>query len=138
MHTFALLGPLLEPKFYTQEWLTSGSGASHRVPPHMDAEMEHGRKIALRRLFQDSDMLEEAEEGFVDFSTSTGRFGGYDVLRDRGCKKPYSWWENHGETSPILQKLSLRIISQVTSSSCCERNCVISQIPIFSISKQKR
>jgi len=112
----------LNPKFYTQEWLTSGSGASHRVPPHMDAEIAHGRKIALRRLFQDSDMLEEAEEGFVDFSTGTGRFGGYDVLRDRGVKKPYAWWATHGATSPILQKLALRIISQVTSSSCCERN----------------
>ena len=54
----------------------------------MDAEIAHGRKIALRRLFQDSDMLEEAEEGFVHFSTGTGRFGGYDVLRDGGVRNP--------------------------------------------------
>ena len=33
-------------------------------------------------------MLEEAEEGFVDFSIGTGRFGGYDVLRDRGVRNP--------------------------------------------------
>ena len=46
----------------------------------MDVEIAHGRKIALRRLFQDSDMLEEVEEGFVDFSTGTRIFGGYDVL----------------------------------------------------------
>ena len=39
-----------------------------------------------------------------------------------GGKKPYAWWETHGATSPILQKLALRVISQVTSSSCCERN----------------
>ena len=62
-------------------------GASHRVPPHMDAEIAHGRKIALRQLFQDSDMLEEAED-FVDFSIGTGRFGGYDVLRDGGLRNP--------------------------------------------------
>ena len=67
-------------------------------------------------------MLEEVEEGFVDFSTGTGRFGGYDVLRDRGGKKPYAWWEAHGVTSLILQNLALRVISQVTSSSFCERN----------------
>ena len=66
----------------------------------MDAKIAHGRKIALRWLFQDSDMLEEAEEGFVYFSTGTGRFGGYD--RDRGGKKPHAWWETHGEISPIL------------------------------------
>ena len=33
-------------------------------------------------------MLEEVEEGFVDFSTGTGIFGGYDVLRDRGVRNP--------------------------------------------------
>jgi hypothetical protein len=35
-------------------------------------------------------MAKEMEEGFVEFSTGTGRFGGYDVLRDRGTKKPYA------------------------------------------------
>ena len=54
----------------------------------MDAEIAHGRKITLRRLFQDSDMLEEAEEGFVYFSTGTGRFGGYEVLRTGGLRNP--------------------------------------------------
>ena len=33
-------------------------------------------------------MLEEVEEGFVEFSTATGRFGGYEVLRDRGLRNP--------------------------------------------------
>ena len=64
-------------------------------------------------------MLEELEEGFAEFSTATGRFGGYEVLRDRGS---YVWWETHGEACPLLQKIALRVISQVTSFSCCERN----------------
>ena len=33
-------------------------------------------------------MLEEVEEGFVEFSIAIGRFGGYEVLRDMGVKKP--------------------------------------------------
>eukprot|EP00253_Pinus_taeda_P016927 PITA_16927 len=68
-------------------------GPSSRFPPHMD-----------------------------EFSTSSGRFGGYDVIRDKGAKKPYSWWENHGAISPPLQQLAMRLLSQVTSSSCCKRN----------------
>ena len=44
------------------------------------------------------------------------------MIRDRGLKKPYSWWANHGATSPPLQQLAMRLLSQVTSSSCCERN----------------
>ena len=62
------------------------------------------------------------EEGFVEFSTATGRFGGYDVVGDGGFKKPYNWWKTHGATCSLLQRLALRIISQVTSSSSCERN----------------
>lgn len=58
----------------------------------------------------------------VDFSTSTGLFEGYDLIRDRGAKKPYSWWENHGATSPPVQQLAMRLLYQVNSSSCCERN----------------
>ena len=77
----------------------------------MDGEISQGRKIAFRRLFQDRDLLDEVEEGFVEFSTATGRFGGYDVVGDRGVKKPYNWWATHGATCPLLQKLALRIIS---------------------------
>ena len=62
------------------------------------------------------------EGGFVEFSTSSGRFFSYDVLRDIETKNPYAWWETHGEICPPLQKLAMRILSQVTSSSCCERN----------------
>ena len=44
------------------------------------------------------------------------------MVGDRGVKKPYNWWATYGATCPILQKLALRIISQVTLSSSCERN----------------
>ena len=110
----------LNPKYYTPDWLRGGP--SHRFPPHMDLEISNGRKIALRRIFQDTTSLAEAEEGFIEFSTGSGRFGGYDVLRDRGVKKAHGWWATHGAACPLLQQLAMRILSQVTSSSCCERN----------------
>ena len=110
----------LNPKYYTNEWLNCGP--SRRFPPHIDGEISQGRKDAFRRLFQDRAYLDEVEEGFIEFSTGTGRFGGYDVLKDRGAKKPYAWWVTHGETCPLLQQLAMRLLSQVTSSSCCERN----------------
>ena len=88
----------------------------------MDGEISQGRKEAFRRIYQDSALLAEVEDAFTEFSIGTGRFGGYDVIRDRGLKKPYSWWANHGATSPPLQQLAMRLLSRVTSSSCCERN----------------
>ena len=79
----------MNPKFYSHDWLNGGKRPSHRVPPHMDGEISQGRKLEFRRLLQDRDMLEEVEEGFAMFSTATRRFGGYEVLRDKGVKKPY-------------------------------------------------
>eukprot|EP00253_Pinus_taeda_P016358 PITA_16358 len=91
-------------------------------PPHMDGEISQGMKDAFRWVFQDRALLDEVEDAFVEFSTGTDRFAGYDVIRDRGAKKPYSWWANRGATNPPLQQLAMRLLSQVTSSPCCERN----------------
>jgi hypothetical protein len=62
------------------------------------------------------------EVGFAKFSIASGRFSTYDVLKDKVAKKPCAWWETHVETCPPLQQLSMRMLSQVTSSSCIERN----------------
>jgi hypothetical protein len=88
----------------------------------MDHELSEGRKEAFRRIYQDRAFFDEVEVGFIDFSTTSGRFSSYDVLRDRGAKKPHAWWATHGAACPPLQELAMRILSQVTSSSCCERN----------------
>eukprot|EP00253_Pinus_taeda_P022236 PITA_22236 len=90
--------------------------------PHMDGEISQRRKEAFRQIFQDSALLAEVEDAFAEFSTGSGRFGGYDVIRDRGAKKAYSWWANHGAINPPLLQLAMRLLPQVTSSSCCERN----------------
>jgi len=68
----------------------------------MDGEISQGRKDALRRISQDRASLDEVEDAFVEFSIGTGRFVGYDVIRDKGAKKPYYKWEIHGATSPPL------------------------------------
>ena len=44
------------------------------------------------------------------------------MLGGMGVKKAHGWWTSHGAGCPILQQLAMRILSQVTSSSCCERN----------------
>eukprot|EP00253_Pinus_taeda_P035832 PITA_35832 len=110
----------LNPKCYNHEGLNGGP--SRRFPPHINGEISQGRTNAMRKIFQDRAYLDEVEDVFAEFSTGTWRFAGYEVIRDRGAKKPYSWWETHGETSPPLQQLAMRLLSQVTSSSCCERN----------------
>jgi hypothetical protein len=71
----------LNPKYYSNDWLNGEP--SRRFPTHMDGQISQGRKDAFRRIYQDRASLDEVEEGFVAFSTSTRRFGSYDVLRDK-------------------------------------------------------
>lgn len=100
MYTLTLLNSLMKSKYYSDEWLNGGP--SRRFPPHMDRDIEEGRKEALIRIYPDRVTLEEVEQGFDGFSTSTGIFEGYYVFRERGIKKPYAWWATHGEACTIL------------------------------------
>ena len=90
-------------------------------PPHMDGYISHGRRVEFRRLYLDRALLTEIAAGFIEFSTGTKIFGGYDVLEDRGVKEAYAWWETHGVACPILQQLAFKVLGHVTSSSCCKR-----------------
>eukprot|EP00253_Pinus_taeda_P028015 PITA_28015 len=100
---------ILQNECPDHEWLNGGP--SRRFPPHMDGEISQGRKEAFKQIFQDSALLVEVEDAFAEFSIGSGRFGGYDVIRDRGAKKPYSWWANYEATSPPLQQLAMRLLS---------------------------
>jgi hypothetical protein len=106
---FHCLAHSLNPKYYSSEWLSGGT--SRRFPPRMDHELSKGREEAFRRIYQDRASFDEVEAGFIDFSTARGRFSSYDVLKDRGAKKPHAWWETHGSACPPLQKLAMRILS---------------------------
>ena len=96
------------PKYYNNEWMNDGP--SRTFPPHMDDEISQGRKDAFRRIFQDRASLDEVEDALAEFSTGTERFAGYDVIRDKGANKPYSWWENHGARIASLQQLAMRLL----------------------------
>ena len=76
----------LNLKYYSHEWLNGGP--SRRFPPHMDGEISQGRKEAFRQIFLDIALLDDVEDAFAEFSIGSGRFGGYDVIRDRGLRSP--------------------------------------------------
>lgn len=88
----------------------------------MDMEILDSRKITLTTLYHDKATVDKVEEGFIYFSISIGIFEGYNVIKDKGLKILYAWWETHGATCTILQLVVMGLLSQVTSSSCCKRN----------------
>ncbi|KAF7844401.1 Dimer_Tnp_hAT domain-containing protein [Senna tora] len=43
-------------------------------------------------------------------------------LNPRWDLEPKEWWTMYGSSAPLLQNLALKLLSQPSSSSCCERN----------------
>ena len=58
----------------------------------------------------------------LDFSDTLGAFADPDSLRDRGFVDLKCWWVLYGSSTPNLQALTLKLLGQLCSSSCCERN----------------
>ncbi|ERN03513.1 uncharacterized protein LOC18431659 [Amborella trichopoda] len=109
----------LNPKYYSDEWLGE---VPSRLPPHKDREVSDGRNVCFARLFPAPSELQKVHEEFEMFSMCKGHFGHWDVMSSRFSMSPISWWENFGAHVPRLAKLADRLLSQPSSSSCCERN----------------
>ncbi|XP_059638978.1 uncharacterized protein LOC132281276 [Cornus florida] len=56
------------------------------------------------------------------FSSGSGYFNEPHVIDAKLYEEPISWWANHGASTPMLQTLAFKLLSQPASSSCCERN----------------
>ena len=49
-------------------------------------------------------------------------FGSACAIEDRNNIPPWEWWTYYGAESPQLQRFAVRVLSQGSSSSPCERN----------------
>ena len=107
----------LNPKYYGQTWLAGGTG---RVPPNRDPEISKNREICLGRLFSDQHRLKIINNEFASFSG--GRSDSLQAAMARDEEDPVDWWLCFGASTPNLQQLALKLLSQPATSSCCERN----------------
>ena len=53
---------------------------------------------------------------------SEGLGADIEAMRDKTLLTPIDWWNFHGGEIPNIQKLAIRMLSQVASSSSVERN----------------
>ncbi|KAI8550731.1 hypothetical protein RHMOL_Rhmol06G0130700 [Rhododendron molle] len=113
------LAHALNPRYYSDIWLQEDP---KRVPPHKDEEVTNERKKCLKRYLNDSMERTKANMEYAKFSTKEGSFSDVDSIEDRYNMDSHSWWVIHGASAPILQNLALKILTQPSSSSCCERN----------------
>ncbi|KAJ7961382.1 Dimer_Tnp_hAT domain-containing protein [Quillaja saponaria] len=109
----------LNPRYYIDEWLAE---ASNWVPPHMGTEIAVERNKCLRKYFPNPDDRKMATKEFARSSGGQDIFGDFDSLQDRWSLEPKVWWLVYGDSTPLHQKVALKLLSQPCSLSCCERN----------------
>ncbi|KAK7295871.1 hypothetical protein RJT34_18785 [Clitoria ternatea] len=109
----------LNPRYYCRQWLDE---APNRVAPHRDNEICIGRNKCLGSYFPDSKERLEAIQEYAKFSCGGEELGQFNALQDRWNLNPIDWWAVYGASIPKLQALAFKLLSQPSSSSCCERN----------------
>ena len=102
-----LLAFALTPKFYSDEILSQPT----RVPPYRDGEVSDGCRTALSRLFRDHSMEDLVTTEFVDYVSSSVQ--SVAAIPDKYTKDAHAWWYLNGYTSPHLQTLAIKLLSQV-------------------------
>lgn len=73
-------------------------------------------------MYTNPDDLKKIYAEYGWFSGTLGIFSGAHVMELRVGEDPLSWWASYGSTTPLLQALAFKLLSQPASSSCCERN----------------
>ncbi|KAG5532736.1 hypothetical protein RHGRI_027140 [Rhododendron griersonianum] len=112
----------LVPKYYCDAWLNSGGIGVARISPHEDHEVSLNRSKCFKRLFPNESDLRKAYSEYGAFSSGSDYFCQAHDISARMFEEPISWWANHGASTPLLQALAFKLLSQPASSFCCERN----------------
>ena len=63
-----------------------------------------------------------ASSEYGAFCSGNGYFSEPHVINTMMYEDSLSWWANHGVSALLLQQLAYKLLTQPTSSSCCERN----------------
>ncbi|XP_074306053.1 uncharacterized protein LOC141641282 [Silene latifolia] len=102
--------------------LISRKSLTPRVAPNEDQEVSQNRNLCFKSLFPNPDDLKNVYTEYGHFAMGLENFSENYILDARSTEEPLSWWANYGASTPMLQSLAFKLLSQPASSSCCERN----------------
>lgn len=76
----------------------------------------------LEKLLPTPDIRRDITNQILTFTRANGMFGCSLAREARDTVAPGLWWEQYGDSAPVLQRVAMRILSQVCSSSTFERH----------------
>ncbi|PKU60367.1 hypothetical protein MA16_Dca028320 [Dendrobium catenatum] len=80
------------------------------------------RKTCLKRYFPNEEERRSVNIELAKFFGYLEDFGDQESLSERWRIDPKMWWIIHGASAPLLQTIAIKLLGQISSSSCCERN----------------
>ncbi|XP_056689155.1 uncharacterized protein [Spinacia oleracea] len=87
-----------------------------------DRELLKGVRSVILRIERDPDAQIKALQQIYWYRDKNESFGSNSAQRAVKKMDPAMWWMTYGESTPELKKIAVRVLSQTTSSSNCERN----------------
>ncbi|KAL1199385.1 hypothetical protein V5N11_015767 [Cardamine amara subsp. amara] len=75
----------------------------------------------LEKLLPTSDLRRDITNQIFTFTRAKGMFGCNLAMEARDSVSPGLWWEQFGDSAPVLQRVAMRILSQVCSGYNLER-----------------
>ncbi|XP_010510891.1 PREDICTED: uncharacterized protein LOC104787085 isoform X1 [Camelina sativa] len=75
----------------------------------------------LEKLLPTSDLRRDITNQIFTFTRAKGLFGCNLAMEARASVSPGLWWEQFGDSAPVLQRVAIRILSQVCSGYNLER-----------------
>ncbi|CAN1751323.1 hypothetical protein LINPERHAP1_LOCUS4290 [Linum perenne] len=76
----------------------------------------------IEKLLPTPDMRRDITNQIFLFTRASGMFGCSLAMEARDTVAPGLWWEQFGDAAPVLQRVAIRILSQVCSSFTFEKN----------------
>jgi hypothetical protein len=86
-------------------------------------------------MIPDKEERAKARRQYAAFRASEGSFGCEEALDDREALPPHQWWDLFGGDAPELQRVAVKVTSQVSGSalffSCCQPATLSPGLPCF-------
>ena len=92
------------------------------IQRHNDAEVMSGLYDAIQGLVPNQEESSRLREQLRAYKMEEGIFGKASSIEDRIKIPPGRWWQFYGVETPELQHFAIRVLSQGSSASPCERN----------------